>query len=90
MFGTFTTLTGVALKIVEALGLIDSEVQKWAKEAAAKYPEGDQAWEFFLDKWVKNASNEIQHDTLVANAREAWVQLWGQRPGYNPNHGMIS
>ena len=85
-----SAITDLLLKILQVLGLIASEVENKVKELQAKYPEGDAAWEAFLTWWFANMTANLQHDTAVALAREAWIEITSERPGYNPKHGGIA
>lgn len=82
-----------ALKaVLDKISGPESEVEKKVKELQALYPEGNVAWEAFLTWWTQNVphASDIEHDTMVALAREAWTEIASGRPGYNPKHGAIA
>ena len=83
-------MTALLLKILEALGLIAGKVENKVKELQTAYPEGNAAWEAFLTWWFENIAGNLQHDTAVALALEAWTEITSERPGYNPKHGGIA
>jgi hypothetical protein len=81
--------------LIAALQLIlgkKDDITTKVLELQKLYPEGNDAWEAFLTWWAQNVpgSQDIQHDTMVALAREAWTEITSKRPGYNPKHGAFA
>ena len=85
-------MIGVLIAALQSIIGKKSIIEEKVGELQKLYPEGNAAWEAFLTWWAQSVPNatDVEHDTMVALAREAWTEIASGRPGYNPKHGAIA